>query len=217
MINESTNKTITNHNQIDEGYIKYNCIWEKASPPSEVYLTEINHWRQKLFELELIGVYKDSGIGYGNISTRHPKHNDQFIITATQTGGLEKLSKNHYSLVTACSIEENRVYCRGLQKASSEALTHYIIYNLNNRYNAVMHIHHHKMWKQLQFKLPTTPRNVTYGTPDIAFEIKRMYDRNILESRIIIMAGHEDGVITFGNNMDECGDVLLHYLSYISV
>ena len=203
--------------QIDEGYIKYNCIWEKASPPNEEYLTEINRWRQKLFELELIGEYRDSGIGYGNISTRHPEHNDQFIITATQTGGFEKLNKNHYSLVTACSIEENRVYCRGLQKASSEALTHYIIYNLNISYNAVMHIHHHKMWKQLQFKLPTTPKNITYGTPDIAFEIKWMYDRNILKNRIIIMAGHEDGVITFGNNMDECGDVLLHYLSNISV
>jgi len=34
--------------------------------PSEMYLTEISPWRQKLFELEPIGEYKDSGIGYDN-------------------------------------------------------------------------------------------------------------------------------------------------------
>jgi len=202
---------------MDEGYIKYDCIWEEAPPPNEKYLMEINQWRQKLFELKLIGEYQDSGIGYGNISIRHPRYNDQFIITATQTGGLGELDKKHYSLVTTCSITENRVYCRGLQKASSEALTHYTIYNLNNSYNAVMHIHHPEMWRQLQFKLPTTSPTTPYGTPDIAFEIKRMYDRNMLKNRIIIMAGHEDGVITFGNNMDDCGDILLHYLSNISV
>gem|GEM_PF-1915255 len=44
-----------------------------------------------------------------------------------------------------------------------------------------------------------------------------MYDNNTLESQVIITAGHEYGVISFGNSMDDCGDLILQCLSNISV
>ena len=200
---------------IDEGYIKYQCNLEQALPPDNEYIAEINFWRQKLYRNNLIGVYKDVGIGFGNISVRHPDNKQHFIISGTQTGHLPKLSNKDYSLVTVCNIGKNYVSCRGLIKSSSEALTHHIIYGLHNSFNAVVHVHHPQMWHTFKNTLPTTPADTPYGTAEMALAVKHLYDTNALNERIIIMAGHEDGIITFGNNLAEASDVLFHYLSKI--
>jgi len=204
---------------IDEGYIKYECIWHKAPPPDIKYLKEINRWRKKLFDKKLIGVYEDSGIGYGNISIRHPENQRQFIITGTQTGALNILNPWHFSIVTSYDIDKNQIYCSGLIKSSSEALTHAMIYELEDgRYNSVIHVHHYEMWKQLKNKVPTTSNKIAYGTKDMGFEIKRLYNTgNLKTEKILIMAGHEEGIITFGNTLEESGDILLHYLSKVYV
>lgn len=204
---------------IDEGYIKYECIWQKTPPPDTKYLKEISHWRKKLFDINLIGVYKDSGIGYGNISVRHPKNQQQFIITGTQTGRLDELESKHFSVVTSYDIDENKVHCSGLIKSSSEALTHAMIYELEGgQYHSVIHVHHYKMWKQLKNKVPTTSDKIVYGTKDMGFEIKRLYNNgNLKTEKILVMAGHEEGIITFGNTLEESGDILLYYLSKVCI
>lgn len=200
---------------IDEGYIKYKCIWKNAPPPQEKYLTELSYWRKKLYQKKLIGIYEDSGIGYGNVSIRHPENNSQFIITGTQTGGIEEIEAKHYSVVTSYDINNNEVYCSGKVKASSEALTHAMIYELGDGlYNSVIHVHHHQMWLELKGKVPTTSEGVAYGTKEMAFEIRRLYNAGDFNlEKILIMAGHEDGIITFGNTIAESGDILLNYLS----
>src|SRR5262245_50101692 len=84
---------------MEEGYTKYNCIWIKSAPIPPEDLVCINTWRQKLFELGLIGAYKGQ-IGFGNISIR-VRNSSQFIITGTQTGHIPFLENHHYTLVTS--------------------------------------------------------------------------------------------------------------------
>ena len=71
---------------IDEGYIKYQCHWRESSAIVEADITELNRWRSKLYQLNLIGEY-DNGIGFGNISTRLGS-SQQLIISGTKTGAL---------------------------------------------------------------------------------------------------------------------------------
>ena len=66
-----------------ESIIKFNCKWFKVQPLEKELLKEIIFWRNKLYELKLIGVYED-GIGYGNISIRYEQN--KFIISGSQTG-----------------------------------------------------------------------------------------------------------------------------------
>lgn len=191
---------------IDEGYIKFNCRWSRTeSLPSERF-APLNLWRQKLHQAGFIGVYPD-GIGFGNISLRD--EGTRFLITGTQTGHLPVLTGKHYTLVTAVDIPKNEVVCEGPIQASSESMTHAVIYALNKEIRAVMHIHHPELWNKLKDKIPTTRADVPYGTPEMADEIRRLYRESDLQNqKILVMAGHEEGIIAFGKTLQEAGDIL---------
>lgn len=194
---------------IDEGYIKFNCRWVETRPLPTDAVKALIRWRQKLYESGLIGLYPN-GIGFGNISERYK---DGFIISGTQTGGLKGTDEKHYTLVFGYSIEENEVQCKGPVQASSESLTHAMFYELDNAINAVIHVHHRAMWHQLKSKAPTSSASVPYGTPAMAEEVKRLYTATDLAQRkIMVMGGHEEGIITFGNSLDEAGMVILNCL-----
>ncbi len=192
---------------MDEGYIKFNCIWKKCKPVAKTKLTQLNHWRTKLFSLGLIGAY-DNGVGFGNISVRDQEN--KFIITGSATGNLPNLSQEHYVLVDTYNIEENSLVCIGPIKASSESLSHAAIYDTSKNTHAVIHVHNFTLWKNLLDKIPTTKKNVAYGTPEMANEIKRLFrETNVSEEKIIVMAGHEEGIISFGKDLYEAGEILL--------
>lgn len=195
---------------IDEGYIKYTCDWQKTPPPPADCLSDLNHWRDKLYQLGLIGVY-DNGIGFGNISIRDTNPN-RFIVSGTQTGGLPKLTPAHYVTVTDFDLDCNSLTCQGAIKASSESLTHAAAYQANPSINAVIHVHHRPLWERLMDKVPTTSRDCAYGTPEMAREISRICRDNITTSpKILVMSGHDEGMITFGHNLDEAGQILLTF------
>ena len=117
------------------------------------------------------------GVGFGNISQRLSAadisakrtavrpYEDSFVISGTQTAHLSTLSANNYAKVTAFDPAQNTLTCQGLCKASSESLTHGIIYAQNPSINAVIHIHHLQLWQQLLYTIPTTRATVPYGTP----------------------------------------------------
>jgi L-ribulose-5-phosphate 4-epimerase len=53
-----------------------------------------------------------------------------------------------------------------------------------------------------------------YGTTGLAKDIQRLFnDSDVIEKRIIIMAGDRAGILTFGNDMDEAVSVLMEYLN----
>jgi ribulose-5-phosphate 4-epimerase/fuculose-1-phosphate aldolase len=192
---------------MDEGYIKFNCHWIEAPPTSAIQLIELNKWRDILYQRGLIGAYPN-GIGFGNISIR--VSGNTFIITGSATGGLSTLNESHFVLVKDYSFVQNSVTCTGPIKASSESLSHAVIYECSPATHAVLHIHNLNMWKKLIDVVPTTKQDITYGTPEMANEIKRLFQQtDVSREKIIAMAGHTEGIIAFGNTLDEAGDILL--------
>lgn len=189
---------------MDEGYIKFNCEWIESNLDSDI--KEINEWRDKLYRLKLIGCY-DNGIGYGNISVRTK---NGFLITGSATGSFSRLTKEHYSEVIVYDFDRNYVKCRGKIKASSESLSHAAVYESNPEIKAVVHVHSQELWNKLLNKVPMTSKDVKYGTPEMAYEIMRLM--KIREENILVMAGHEDGVIAYGKNLNEGGHIILKHL-----
>jgi ribulose-5-phosphate 4-epimerase/fuculose-1-phosphate aldolase len=184
---------------IDEGYIKYTSYWSEGPPPDARELEALISVRDELWRLGLIGEYPN-GIGFGNAS-HHIAGSREFLISATQTGALGTTSAEHYAQVTDYSIEANWVASTGPQKASSESLTHAMIYELDPEVRCVLHVHNAELWDRWKFKLPTTPADVPYGTPEMARAVTSLNaDGALLRERVFIMAGHEDGLTAFGRS-----------------
>src|ERR1044072_2552305 len=108
----------------EEGAIKFKYNWIKDAPLDFELIKELNEWRDKLYHANLIGKNKE-GIGYGNISVRYQNN---FIITGSSTGKLSKLTAEHYTLVTQYDLDKNTLTAVGPVIASSESLTHAVIY-----------------------------------------------------------------------------------------
>jgi len=151
--------------------------------------------------MKLIGAY-ENGIGFGNISQRHQKN--QFFISGSATGNFPQLNETHYSLVTDFNIEQNWVKCQGPIIASSESMSHAVIYQECPEVNVVIHVHHLSWWKKLLHTIPTTSVQAAYGTPEMAYEIIRLFkESEISKKGILAMAGHEEGLFGFGKNFSE--------------
>ncbi len=192
----------------DEGVIKFNCVWTEVPLPANLPLTTLLHTRNELHRQGLIGYDEQEKVGYGNISARQPGTN-AFAISGTQTGHIKILSQQQLSFVSAADIATNTVYCSGTAKASSESLTHAAIYQLIPAAMAVIHIHHHSLWKKLLHQVPTTRATIGYGTTAMANEISRLLlTADLLQHRLLVMAGHADGLIAFGETMDIAMEVL---------
>jgi len=197
---------------IDEGYIKFDIDWQRGPPPDPRAVDELNRWRKPLYQAGLIGQYADVGIGFGNISVRFGVES-QFVISGTQTGHLGNLGPEHYALVTDYDIGANRVSCRGQVKASSESMTHAAIYELNPAITGVVHVHSATVWNRLINRLPTTRPDVAYGTPAMAQELRRLYEHtDFSDQGVAIMAGHDEGILSFGTDLAEATGRILDLL-----
>jgi len=193
---------------MDEGVIKYHCRWTEA--PHGVHVPQqLLTWRDRMHERGLIGVYEADGIGYGNISIKTP---EGMLISGTQTGHLSTLSADQYALVTQYSIAKNSLECRGKVKASAESLTHLAFYETNPSICAVVHVHHLKHWQRLMHQIPTSAVTVPYGTPEMAGEIGRLFkESDLIDQQIMVMGGHREGLISFGEDLDTAGEVMLNH------
>ena len=200
-----------------DGYIKFKYEWDKKpfTFPREQF-ERVNYWRQKLFDMKLIGVY-DDGIGYGNISIRIDETNN-FIITGSATGRCKNLNRMHYSMVNYYDIDDNFVKCMGEIKASSESLTHAAVYQEAPSVNAIVHVHNKAMWDFYKNVKPTTSEEAPFGTPEIANEIRELVKKDeVLKDRLIVMGGHEDGLIAFGKDVEEAGQAMMEYYNQATV
>ena len=193
----------------DEGYIKFESKWTEGPPPSWYKIQALAEWRQRMFEVGLIGSLPD-GIGYGNISIRDmPAH--QFLITGTMTGNVKMLGRNHFTRIRSYDFDLNQVDCFGPVNASSETMTHAAFYHASRSINAVIHIHNAEMWHRYKGVMPTTSPDVTYGTPEMAYEVIRLLrDREKPAKQLLIMGGHQDGVLAYGNTLGHAATTLLN-------
>lgn len=188
-------------------YIKFSCERVAAEITSFGGLTELNAWRGKLLGLRLVGV-DTNGIGFGNLSVRDGA-TDNFYITGSATGGLHELTLADCAKVVACDFKTNRVRYEGSAIPSSESLTHAAIYKSDAIAGAIFHCHSLELWEALLNQAPTTSKAAEYGTPEMANEIMQLFARTDLQSRkIVVMAGHEGGIVTFGKDLEEAFAVL---------
>ncbi len=192
-----------------EGYIKFNCNWEQKEILIQKELfQELEKERTRLHKLRLIGMYSN-GIGFGNISVR-PTKSETFIITGSATGQFSVLNQSHYSLVTGYNFEENSISCAGLTKASAESLTHVAVYESLPEVGAVVHVHCLWLWEKLLNKFPTTLPEIEYGTPEMAYAVQKMVlEANSQDDKIIIMGGHQEGILAWGSNLHDATEQIL--------
>lgn len=196
---------------IDEGYTKYACEWRQAPALSAGAVAELNAWRNRLRDKGLIGYYVEHGVGFGNVSIREGD-SQRFIISGTQTGHIAHTDEQHYALVTACDIDANHVACEGPVQASSEVLTHAAIYALDPDIRAVVHVHDARLWQELIDRIPTTSRDVAFGTPAMAREFQRLYaETDFAERGVAVMGGHDAGLVTFGDDIGQASRRILRY------
>jgi len=187
---------------MNEGYIKFQCNWdqEEILIQEELFFS-LEKERKQLYELGLIGMYPD-GIGFGNISVR--TEGSSFLITGSATGQFTKLDQSHYSLVSASNFADNSISCKGLTKASAESLTHAAVYEALPEVGAVVHVHCLGLWEKLLNDYPTTSGEIEYGTPEMALAVQSLAaEIGISNEKIIIMGGHREGILAFGQNLEE--------------
>jgi len=197
-----------------EGYVKYTALHENAQLPSVPLFDQLNDARSKCYKLGLVGVYSD-GIGYGNLSIRFNK--DEFLISGTATGAKPVLSLCDYCLVKSFDIARNSVVSRGLVNASSESMTHGAVYSACPGVNCVIHIHSKKIFDcMLRENYQSTPLEAAFGTPEIALAIfKCVIDNGGRNEGQIVLAGHDEGIISFGASVNRALDLITDlYIKY---
>ena len=189
-------------------YIKFSCERVATEVNSFGKLADLNAYRRKLIDLQLIGM-DPNGIGFGNLSVREGGTGN-FYITGSATGGIPELTLADCAKVVACDFERNRLRYEGSALPSSESLTHAAIYESDATAGAVIHCHDSKLWAAALNRAPTTSKVAEYGTPEMANEIMQLTARTGVASRnIVVMAGHEGGILTFGKDLEEAFAVLM--------
>ena len=191
-------------------YIKFACDSRPCGTEITPFsgLAELNACRRKLLQLRVIGV-DSNGVGFGNLSMRDGATNN-FYITGSATGGLPELTLADYARVVAYDFKRNWLQYEGCAIPSSESLTHAAVYESDAATGAVIHCHGSKLWTALLNQAPTSSKAVDYGTPEMAYEIARLFKVTDVRTRkTLVMAGHKGGILVFGRNLEEAFGVLM--------
>ncbi len=201
-----------------EGVIKFQLDFQEGPSPSEEPLLELNAWRSIFRQLGLIGQdpTRYGGYGFGNLSRRLPGQDcTAFLISGTQTGHLQSLLPEHYATVHQCDPAANQLKASGQIHPSSEALSHGVLYQCSPRILWVMHLHSPEIFSSCtSLDLLCTDPTADYGTPEMAAEIQRLtgtHDHS--NPGLLIMAGHQDGILAYGSTAEETGILVVKTLA----
>ncbi len=179
-------------------------------------------WRDHLFLAGLVGrdPNRYAGVGFGNLSGRLPPFQGPpgarpFLVTGTQTGGLPSLTLADLCVVTRYDPKCNWVKSFGLVRPSSESMTHGVLYDAHPAIRYVFHGHSPAIWEQaLALDLAITDPAVGYGTAAMCRQVKRlMRDPEVIRKRVLVMGGHRDGILAFGETAEETGLALVDLLA----
>jgi len=203
-----------------EGVIKFQLDFQEGPSPPEELLHALNAWRNIFRQLGMIGQDPEryDGYGFGNLSRRLPGQDGAaFLISGTQTGHLPFLSADHYATVHQCNPATNQLKASGQTQPSSEALSHGVLYQSNPGIHWVMHLHCPEIFNnRMSLKLPYTSQNADYGTPEMASEIQRLAgDHSHSNPRLLVMSGHQDGILIYGSSAAETGSLAITTLALL--
>jgi L-ribulose-5-phosphate 4-epimerase len=189
-------------------YVKFSCECTAIETTRFSGFVELNAYRRRLLPLGLIGI-DSNGIGFGNLSIRDGA-TDNFYVTGSATGGIPELTLADCAKVVAYDFERNWLQYEGSTIPSSESLTHAAIYQSDPKARAVIHCHDPILWATLLDRVPMTSPDAAYGTPELAYEIIRLFNIGDVRNRnIFVMAGHKNGVVTFGKDLEDAFAVLM--------
>jgi len=199
-----------------EGVIKFKLRHSTArlSDEAGALARRLVGWRRIFRRVGLIGreAGRYEGAGFGNLSLRlgegfAPPGRRSFVVTGTQTSGLDSVGSEHFALVESYDYRENSVRSVGPTEPSSEAMTHGALYDLDTMIRAVFHVHSPHIWNLgRELGLPTTDPDAEYGTPEMAAEVSRHFRLGDLRRcGLLVMGGHLDGIMVFGGSTDEAG------------
>jgi ribulose-5-phosphate 4-epimerase/fuculose-1-phosphate aldolase len=175
-------------------------------------------WRRVLKRLGLLGQVADryAGLGFGNLSARDPARPNEFVVTASQTSGVEVLDDDGLVRIVRADLARFWVDALGRQPPSSETLTHAMIYQADARVNWVFHGHAPEIWRQTQaLGLPATPEHVSYGSTAMVQAVGEILARHPSRPLAFTTLGHEDGVFACGASADATGSVLTALLARV--
>jgi len=194
-------------NHVNEGIVKYTAEHRFSLAVKTPHWEELNETRTLLYRLGLIGVY-GNGTGYGNLSVRF--ENNGFLISGTATGTMPVLAAEDYCLVESFDIARNKVITRGPVEASSESMTHGAVYESRCAVNCVIHIHSRAVFDcMLRDNYPSTPESAAYGTPEIAAATGELVREAGRDEGQIVLAGHDEGIVAYGANIEKALNLIL--------
>ncbi len=206
-----------------EGVIKFSLDYTQSPLPARIVdlcrkrIVALNAWRNILKQLGMIGQHPErySGLGFGNISVRTEPNSNAFLITGTQTGKLDYLQHQHFSLVTAANAQHNSIRATGQIRPSSEALTHASIYTASPSTQAIVHIHLPLIWQMTrQLNIAAIESNIAYGTPEMATAVVDLVKSIPTDQPTVFsMLGHEDGVVAYGAKIESVAHTMICLLA----
>ena len=176
----------------------------------------LNAWRRILMDLGLVGQDADryEGLGFGNLSARDPERPEEFVITASQTGGIRELGQQHLTRIASCNLERFWVDAIGEQPPSSETLTHAMIYAADPRIDWVFHCHSPEIWQEAGvLALPCTDAGVGYGSPEMVQATRTLLAEAHSRPLVFAALGHTDGIFSCGPTARDAGGLLVSYLA----
>src|SRR5262249_24696402 len=166
-------------------YVKFTYQCGRADIAPFDALAELNACRRKLLEQHLLGVYSN-GVGFGNVSVRNGG-TTRFYISGSATGGLPGLTLGGFFRILAYHFARNCLSYESAAIPSSESFTHAAIYESDPAASAVIHCHDSVLWRMRLDRVPTTPKAIAYGTPEMAYEIIRLFEISDVRSKKIFV------------------------------
>ncbi len=199
---------------MEEGVIKYRLEFTPGPLPGSLPLTELIAWQRIMQGLGLLGRVPDryGGLAYGNLSLRLAGNG--FAISASQTADSPLPGAKDYCQVTNWDSAANHIRAQGPARPSSESLTHAALYDADPQIGCIIHGHSPEIWQAREsLGLVTTAAEITYGTPEMAIEMARLYRKQGFHGHgVLAMGGHQDGIVSFGRDADEAGWEMVHLL-----
>lgn len=201
-----------------EGVIKFEINHTDSDVVDYDKLDKLCRWRDSLRCLELTGQDPNryGGLGFGNVST---KCGNGFLISGTQTGGIQSLKREHFSLVESWDFEKNYIKSSGPIKPSSESLTHAAVYTYGPpEIEYVVHAHSPEIWTAAKRdgSLRFIDEGIDYGTPEMAQAVADLFTNKKLKSAdVFVMLGHEDGIVSFGRTAAEAASIVSYMLMVV--